>query len=99
MAEVTGVEYAPSHMLSGGVRAVRFPAYSPVFAPELLTMDVTRPKQQRPRLDRSLWPVIAERARRESLRDLAAEYGVSHETIRAVVRRAWGAVAAPLAAD
>jgi predicted DNA binding protein len=35
-----------------------------------------------------LWPEIAERARYASLRDLAIEYGVSHETIRAVVRRA-----------
>ena len=92
LAEVTGVEYAASHMLSDGVRAVRFPTYSPVSAPELPAQAAMRPKQQRPRLDCSLWPVIAERARHESLRDLAAEYGVSHETIRAVVRRAAGAL-------
>jgi hypothetical protein len=31
---------------------------------------------------------IAARARYESLRDLAACYGVSHETVRTIVRRA-----------
>ena len=46
-----------------------------------------RPPQQLPQIDPALWPEIAERARYESLRDLAAKYGVSHETIRAVVRR------------
>ena len=30
---------------------------------------------------------IAERARDESLRDLAAEYGVGHGTVRAIARR------------
>ena len=43
--------------------------------------------QHHPRLARDYWPEIAERARYESLRDLAAMYGVSHEIIRAVVRR------------
>ena len=43
--------------------------------------------QHTPRIDRSSWLVIAERARHESLRDLALAYGVSHETIRAIVRR------------
>ncbi len=37
---------------------------------------------------------IAGRARYESLRDLAAEYGVSHETIRTIVRRMSGCRAA-----
>ncbi len=46
-----------------------------------------RPPQHLPQIDPALWPEIAERARYESLRDLAAKYGVSHETIRAVVRR------------
>ena len=56
--------------------------------------------QQRPRLPRSSYPAIAERARYESLRDLADEYGVSHETIRAIVRRAGAAAqASALAAD
>ncbi len=44
--------------------------------------------QHRPRRARDYWPEIAARARYESLRELAAECGVSHETIRAVVRRA-----------
>jgi hypothetical protein len=51
------------------------------------------PPQQRPRLPRSCYAAIAERARYESLRDLAAEYGVSHETIRAIVRRVGAATA------
>jgi hypothetical protein len=38
-------------------------------------------------LSRALWTEIAERARFASLRDLAVEYGVSHETIRVIVRR------------
>ncbi len=45
------------------------------------------PAQHRPHLDPALWPEIAERARRDSLRTLAVEYGVSHEAIRAIVRR------------
>ena len=48
---------------------------------------VRRPQQHRPRIDPALWPEIAERARHESLRALAAAYGVSHETIRSVLRR------------
>lgn len=46
-----------------------------------------RPAQYRPHVDPALWPEIAEHARHESLRHLAAEYGVSHETIRTIVRR------------
>jgi hypothetical protein len=43
--------------------------------------------QHTPQIDPATWPIIAERARYESLRDFAAGYGVSHETIRAIVRR------------
>ena len=35
----------------------------------------------------AFWPEIAERAAHTSLRDLADEYGVSHETIRAILKR------------
>ena len=52
---------------------------------------LVRPPQQQPQVDSAFWPEIAERARYASLRDLAAEYGVSHETIRGIV----GRVAAP----
>jgi hypothetical protein len=45
------------------------------------------PATRQPQLSPELWPEIAARARHESLRDLAAAYGVSHETIRAIVRR------------
>jgi hypothetical protein len=45
------------------------------------------PPQKCPALSPDTWPIIAERAKHESLRDLAAEYGVSHETIRAITLR------------
>ncbi|HEY8599828.1 MAG TPA: hypothetical protein VIL85_15435 [Thermomicrobiales bacterium] len=51
-------------------------------------ISATIPAQQRPALAHDEWTVIAERARHESLRDLAIVYGVSHETIRATTRRA-----------
>jgi Mg2+ and Co2+ transporter CorA len=84
---VTGVEYAPLHAQSAGSCSTRFPAYTPIAALPSPDKPPEKPKQQHPRLDRSLWPAIAERARRESLRELAAEYGVSHETIRAITVR------------
>jgi len=46
------------------------------------------------------WPQIADRAKHESLRDLATGYGVSHETIRAILRRMQSvAIAIDQAAD
>ena len=45
------------------------------------------PAQHQPQIDPILWPEIAERARHESLRHVAGVYGVSHETIRTIVRR------------
>ncbi len=100
LAEVTGVEYAPSHTPSGTHEVASFPAYFPIASPDQASpplKPLTRPKQQCARLDSALWPTIAARAEHESLRDLAAEYGVSHETIRAVVRRVRDA-AVPLVA-
>ena len=89
-----------------------FPTYFPIArragtptAPQADRRDICpcpprpRPQQHTPKLDHALWPRIAERARHESLRDLAAEYGVSHETIRTIVRRAHGGAAGPVAAD
>jgi hypothetical protein len=85
--------------LSPGVS--RFPAYFSLISPDplaLAPMAASRRIESRgtpvrlpphaPRIDPSLWPTIAERARFEGLRDLAAAYGVSHETIRGIVRRA-----------
>ena len=45
------------------------------------------PPPHRPQLPSACWPEVAARARHESLRDLAFAYGVSHETIWAVVKR------------
>ena len=53
----------------------------------VIPMSATIPAQQRLALAHDEWTVIAERARHESLRDLVIVYGVSHETIRAIVRR------------
>jgi hypothetical protein len=39
-----------------------------------------------PRVPRERWPEIAERATREGLRTVARDLGVSHETVRAVLR-------------
>ncbi len=58
-------------------------AYFPVASPVMLQ----QPAQHRPHVDLARWPEIAERARHESLRALAAEYGVSHETIRTISKR------------
>jgi hypothetical protein len=77
-----------------------FPVYFPVPEPPVApALPAPPPSQRRPRLAPSLYPLIAERARQESLRDLAMEYGVSHETIRAITRRTQGAAVEALAAD
>ena len=70
------------------IREYKLPpiAYFPVESPVTLQ----QPEQHRPHIDPVVWPEIAERARHDSLRQLAAAYGVSHETIRAIVRRVAG---------
>ncbi len=88
LVEVTGVGYASSIP-----PAALFPSYFPVPLPSAAAPEPP-PRQHRPHLPRTLWPEIAERARYASLRDLATEYGVSHETIRSIVRRMAGCRAA-----
>ena len=39
-----------------------------------------------PRIPRERWPEVAARAKREGLRAVARDFGVSHETVRAVLR-------------
>ena len=39
-----------------------------------------------PRIPRERWPEVAARAKLEGLRRVARDLGVSHETVRAVVR-------------
>ena len=93
LAEVTGVESAcviPIGTLDTGGRS--FPAYYPIRRyrggkGHEQNEPTTAP---RPRLSPELWPEIAARAADESLRRLAAAYGVSHETIRTIVRRMAG---------
>jgi hypothetical protein len=37
------------------------------------------------RIPRERWPEVAARAKREGLRKVARDYGVSHETVRSIV--------------
>lgn len=71
---------------------------NPPLVPFLYPERVLRTRQRRglgryaaglkgPQLPPEVWPEIARRAEHESLRDLAIAYGVSHETIRTIVRR------------
>jgi len=41
---------------------------------------------QRLRISRERWPLVAARARQVGLRNAAREFGVSHETVRAIAR-------------
>lgn len=71
--------------------ARRTGAHPPPASPAALPRTAPpRGPQHTPKLDPSLWPAIAKRARHESLRHLAAEYGVSYETIRTIVKREIG---------
>ena len=79
-AEWIGVEYAPSQV--GGDVALYFPIVA--LPPEQPTTNP--PVHKRPRLA-ALDTQLAERARYESLRDLAVAHAVSHETVRAALRR------------
>jgi len=71
-----------------------FPAHFPVGD----TLPENLHPCHRPQLPPACWPEVAARARHESLRDLALAYGVSHETIRAVVKRVAATARATLAA-
>lgn len=63
-----------------------YPTYFPVLiAPSILSHD---PNAHRYCINHAQWPEIRERARQTSFRKLAAVYGVSHETIRRIVRGA-----------
>ncbi len=42
------------------------------------------------RIPRERWPEVAARAEREGLRAVARDFGVSHETVRLVLREAAG---------
>lgn len=81
LAEVTGVEYAP--LQAGSGVALYFPLVT--LPPEEATPKP--PAHKRPRLAAALDAELAERARYESLRDLAVAYGVGHETIRGALQR------------
>ena len=70
---------------------------APPLVPFLYPERVLRSRQRRgagryaagakgPRIPRERWPEVAARAEREGLRTVARELGVSHETVRAVVR-------------
>jgi hypothetical protein len=50
---------------------------------------VTRPgrRQRQPRLSPDRWPLVAADARLLGLRQAARQHGVSHETVRQILRR------------
>jgi hypothetical protein len=84
----------PVDAMAPGV--IVFPRYSPLCrsgCPSPAPAAAPRPPKKRllpqrtPRIAPANWPFIAARARHESLRDLAAAYGVNHETIRVILRR------------
>jgi len=60
-----------------------FPVHSP---------SVTEARSRR-KVPSSLWSELAERHKSKSLRQLAKEYGVSHEAIRQAIARAKGSAA------
>ena len=64
-----------------------FPTYFPFPAQVVAPIPLPVPRQRRPRLSPAAQLEIAARARNESLRDLAACYDVSHETIRSIIHR------------
>ena len=70
---------------------------APPLVPFLYPEPVLRARQRRgigrysaeakgPRIPKARWPEVAERARRDGLRAVARELGVSHETVRSVLR-------------
>ena len=72
---------------------------APPLVPFLYPDRVLRARQRRgsgryaaggkgPRIPRERWPEVAARARREGLRAVARDLGVSHETVRSVLRSA-----------
>ncbi len=62
-----------------------FPTYYPL---ALLPLPASSSSSGRPStIPPGLWPEIARRAQRESLRDLGTAYGVSYETIRRILKR------------
>lgn len=62
-----------------------FPAYFPLAA--IPSRDPTSSLRRSATVDRARWPEIAARSRGESLRTLATSFGVSHETIRRILKR------------
>ena len=88
--------------LSGGSdrdRLREIDAVTPPLVPILYSYQVLRtvrrsgtgrysPSANRTSISQEYWPVIVERSGREGLRQIARDFGVSHETIRSVLRRA-----------
>ncbi len=84
---------------SDGDRLREIDAVTPPLVPILYSYQVLRtvrrsgtgrysPGANRTSISQEYWPVIVERSGREGLRQIARDFGVSHETIRSVLRRA-----------
>lgn len=54
----------------------------------LYPLGVSSPIEALHKIPATLWPELAERSGKESLRDLAYVYGVSHEAVRRALRSA-----------
>ena len=90
---------------SDGSRLREIDVVAPPLVPFLYPDRVLRARQRRgsgryaaggkgPRIPRERWPEVAARARREGLRAVARDLGVSHETVRSIVRAVGDAGAA-----
>jgi hypothetical protein len=77
-------EFHTSDVVSITQPALPFPAYFPLV--DAYPANPSCPTGRHHRLDPAVWPEVRRRAHQESLRQLAAAYGVSHETIRRTIR-------------
>ncbi len=83
---------------SDGDRLREIDAVSPPLIPFLYSDRVLRARKRSvngryaagakgPRIPRERWPEVAVRAQREGLRAIARDLGVSHETVRSMLRK------------
>lgn len=59
-----------------------------VFELGLYPVTVSIPKRTNHKLSKDLWPEILEKSQVKTYRELADEYGISHEAVRRVCNRA-----------
>ena len=77
-------EFHTSGVASITQQPLPFSAYFPLIDPH--PSNPSYPRRRPQRLQAEVWPEVRRRTQTESLRHLAAAYGVSHETIRRILR-------------